>query len=385
MEPLKKIRSRLRSWSQVRFKEPIAIFESDDWGLWRSPGDKTTLESFGEPKIWGYDQLESIDELEAFYRVFEKYTDSEGNRPFAEANFVVSNPDFNATTTGGYKEIILKPITQDSERLTKWNEGISRKVFLPQYHGRLHFNYKKMHEALLNDPLSRKIFEAGIHGGMNNYKDGQWGLHSEYLDWTTGAIPENIQQWTLSGLDQFEKAFGYRAKSTVAPQYIFSPEMTGVFSEAGLTCIQGTNMQLYKTTDGTEYKRNLPNGSHHYKSLVGISRNVKFEPARGVEGWDTKAAIKNAKRLIASNIPVIIDSHRINYVGRFSVEGLSKLDQFMSELLKTGVRFVASFELAEAISNNGKYTEFWSGKTKQLHSIGESNIKKWIRDRVVTA
>ncbi len=385
MQPLKKIRSKLRSWSQVRFTEPIVIFESDDWGLWRSPEDKSVLESFGEPKIWGYDQLESVAELEAFYKLFEKFIDTEGNHPFAEANFVISNPDFKATQANGYHEIVLKPISKDPERLAKWKEGVNRKVFLPQYHGRLHFNYKRMLHALINDPVSRNIFEAGIHGGMNNYLEGKWGLHSEYLDWETGTIPDNLRQWTHTGLNQFEQVFGYRAKSTVAPQYIFTPGMAGVFREANLTCIQGTNMQLYKTEDGTEYKRNLPNGSSHYETLIGISRNVKFEPSRGVAAWNTDEALAAASRLIAGNIPVIIDSHRINYVGGFAANGIKELERFLEGLIRMKVRFMASFELAEAITSNGNYKEFFTGKNKNLEAIGEGPVKKWIRNLVVAA
>ena len=361
----------------------MVIFESDDWGLWRSPEDKSKLESFGEPKIWGYDQLESVAELESFYRIFEKFTCSDGHHPFAEANFVISNPDFQATAANGYNEIILRPISYEKERLVKWKEGLARKVFLPQYHGRLHFNYRRMLDALVNDPVSRKIFEAGIHGGMNNYTEGKWGLHSEYLDWSTGTVPENLRQWTLSGLDIFEEVFGYRAKSTVAPQYIFTPGMTSVFREANITCIQGTNMQLYKTNDGTEYKLNLPNGSEHYNSIVGISRNVKFEPARGVPSWDVDAALVSASKLIRQHIPVIIDSHRINYVGQFAEEGRAKLERLLEGLIRQKVRFMSSFELAEAIRNNGQYTRFFSGEKCNLDAIGEGPVKKWIRNRVV--
>ena len=385
MEPLKKVRARLRNWSQVRFREPVVIFESDDWGLWRSPEDKSALESFGEPKIWGYDQLESVDELEAFYSVFEKYTDSLGNRPFAEANFVISNPDFQATTSNHYREIVLKSISTEKEKLPKWKDGIRRKVFLPQYHGRLHFNYQRMLNALVTDPLSRKIFEAGIHGGMNNFTEGKWGLHSEYLDWSSGAVPDNIRDWTHAGFDHFEKVFGYRAKSTVAPQYIFTPGMTGIFREAGVSCIQGTNMQLYKSVNGSEHKRNLPNGSAHYDSLIGISRNVKFEPSRGVAAWNAESALSNVKRLVAGNIPVIIDSHRINYVGRFANDGRKHLERLLDGLVKLNVRFMASFELAEAITNTGQYTEFFSGNKQQVEPVAENTFKKWFRNRIVTA
>ena len=385
MNALKKVRARLRSWSQVRFLEPVVIFESDDWGLWRSPEDKTILESIGEPKIWGYDQLESVAELEAFYSVFEDFRDQKGNHPFAEANFVVSNPDFTATSSKSYREIVLKPIASDPERISKWKEGIQRKVFLPQYHGRLHFNYQRMLSAIHADPVSRKIFDAGIHGGMNNYTEGKWGLHSEYLDWHSGSVPENIREWTHHGFDEFEKSFGYRAKSTVAPQYIFTPGMAGVFRDAGVSCIQGTNMQMYKSPDGREHKLNLPNGSGHYSALTGISRNVKFEPARGVPSWNADVALKNAKRLIALNIPVIIDSHRINYTGRFAAEGRRQLRQLLEGLQMFNVRYLASFELAEAVTSDGHYTEFFTGKKEFLTPVGENSFKKWFRDRIVKA
>lgn len=378
-----RIKSRLRVLTALKCKQPIVLFHSDDWGMVRSPKDKSFITKFGEPKVWAYDQLESVEELELIYNILSKYKDSNQNHPIIEANFVVSNPDFSATKKADYQSIILKPITEYPELIKKWNEGIKRRVFIPQYHGRLHFNYDKMLDMVQNDPVSKEIFDLEFHGGLNNYKQGNWTLHSEYQKWEDGSqLPyEQLLKWLNEGISDFHKAFGYSPKSTIAPQYIFTPTTAKAFVEAGFKTIQGTNMQMYKKNNRA-ISKNIPTGSVYYKGLVALSRNLKFEPSRGHLDWKYEAAIMKCKILIKKNIPIIIDSHRINYVGKFAEEGREELDKLLANLTKLGCLFLSSEELGDAIRNNGTYQEFGTNIQRKIQFTNNSKLVKFIRNQL---
>lgn len=378
-----RIKSRLRLLTALKCKQPIVIFQSDDWGMVRSPENKDFIPKFGKPKVWAYDQLESVEELELLYQVLSKYSDGNQNPPFIEANFIVSNPDFITTQKNGYQELILKPITQYPELIKKWNEGIKKRIFIPQYHGRLHFNYEKMLNMIQNDPKSKEIFDLHLHGGLNNYKQGSWTLHSEYQKWEDGSeLPyEQLLQWLNSGISDFQNAFGYSPKSTIAPQYVFTPTTAKAFVESGFTTVQGTNMQMYKKGD-IAISRNIPTGSTYYQGLIALSRNVKFEPSRGHKDWKYEAAIRKCKYLIDKNTPIIIDSHRINYVGKFAEEGREDLDKLMSSLTKLGCLFLSSEEFGDAISNGGAYQEFGTNIQRKIHFFNNSKHVRFLRNRL---
>ncbi|MDW5290743.1 hypothetical protein [Formosa sp. PL04] len=378
-----RIKSRLRAFSTLKCKQPIVIFQSDDWGMVRAPENKDFISNFGEPKIWAYDQLESEEELELIFQMLLKYKDANDNPPLIEANFIVSNPDFEATKENGYQSIVLKSISQYSELNKKWNEGVKRRIFIPQYHGRLHFNYDKMLDMIQNDPESKAIFDLQLHGGVNNYNKGNWTLHSEYQRWEDGTeLPYNqLLQWIEVGISDFFNVFGYYPKSTIAPQYVFTPTTARAFAELGFQSIQGTNMQAYKKNNLKRLK-NIPTGSTYYKGLIASSRNIKFEPSRGNTDWKYESVIKKCVNLINKKIPVIIDSHRINYVGKFGEEGREDLDKLIGDLIKRGCRFLTSEEFSEAVINNGHYSEFGTGKKRKIEFINNSKIIQLLRNRL---
>ena len=79
---------------------------------------------------------------------------------------------------------------------------------------------------------------------------------------------------------------------------------------------------------------------------------------------------------------MIFDSHRINYVGKFGVQGRTELLTLLNGLEKMNVRYLTTFELAEAIKGGGAYTDFCSGKMHYITPVGESALKKSIRNSV---
>ncbi len=383
MKIVNSLKYRLRLFFALKVKTPVVIFQSDDWGMVRAPKNKSFIPIFGEPKIWAYDQLESVDELELLYDVLSNYKDSNDNHPFIEANFIVSNPDFEATKKNDYKRLILTPISQFTELLTTWRKGVNKRLFFPQYHGRLHFNKEKMLQMIQHDSVSRKIFDLHFHGGINNYKKGGLSLHSEYQKWEDGSeLPlEELVTWIEEGKIHFYNAFGYYPKSTIAPQYVFTPTTARAFEKTNFEVLQGTNMQMYKANNQI-ITTHTPTGNQLANHLIAIGRNVKFEPSRGVDKWKYERAIESCKNLIRHNIPIIIDSHRINYVGEFAEEGREELNKLLNDLIGLGCVFLSSVEFAEAINNRGLYKEFGTNKDKKITIYNNTSLTKGIRKKL---
>lgn len=383
MKIKQKISARLRLLTTLQCQQPVVIFQSDDWGMIRSPKNKDFIPKYGQPKVWAFDQLESVEELDKIYKILSSYRDDHQNHPFIEANFIVSNPDFEATKKSGYQSIILNPITEHTELLEKWKEGLKRRIFIPQYHGRLHFNYDKMLEMIQNDPVSREIFDSHLHGGINNFKKGNWTLHSEYQRWEDGSEwhYEQLLKWLQDGISDFYNAFEYIPRSTIAPQYVFTPTTAKAFAEAGFLAVQGTNMQMYRY-ENKKISKNIPTGSTYYKGLIALGRNVKFEPSRSNADWKYDAAINKCKLIIKRNKPVIIDSHRINYVGKFAEEGREEIDRLMDALTSLGCIFLSSEEFTEAIKNYGIYTEFGTQKKRKIDFKNNSKVIQFLRNQL---
>ena len=208
-------------------------------------------------------------------------------------------------------------------------------------------------------------------------------LHSEYQKFDDGSEwPYNkLLKWIELGVSDFYNAFGYYPKSTIAPQYVFTPTTAKAFTEMGFKSIQGTNMQMYKKHKVIK-SNNIPTGSTYYTGLIALSRNLKFEPSRGNIEWKYEVAIEKCKLLINKNIPVIIDSHRINYVGKFAKEGREELDKLMNSLTDLGCVFLSSAEFTEAIINEGIYQEFGTHKKRKIEFINNSKIIQLIRNQI---
>jgi hypothetical protein len=357
------------------------VIESDDWGMYRAPEDTSAIHRWGKPTEWAFDRLETVPELNALYDVLRRRKDALGASPKFVANMITARPDFDAMKASNYATLALTPLREfPAELVQAWKLGLREGLFIPQYHGRLHFNAEQFLQDLQTDERSREIFAAGWHGGLSNLKESDWRLHSEYLHWRRGEeiSRATLQAWIANGLKEFRDVFGFSSQSTIAPNYIFSPQVAALWAELGITCVQGCNMVMYKERQRS-IRRNLPIGSTKYPGLIAISRNVKFEPARGRKDWMADAALRGAEFLFARKIPVVIDTHRINYVSALANAGIADLDRLLDGLASFNVRYLTSFELADAIRDNGPYTDFVTGEARSLTPVSNSRVKRLVR------
>ena len=373
---------RVYNWSQWRCAEPVVIFESDDWGLARRPCSEF-LRTYGEPGSWAEEQMETPEDLAKLYEVLDSHHDAVGRPACFTANFIVGNPDFEAISRDRFTNYYDIPIGQDKELKEEWLEGMERRVLYPQYHGRTHF----WPEAWLRDlrdsiPGAREMFDQRYHGGISLLKKQGWRYHSEYTDWKTGKQREHdeLMDWLKVGVEYFQQLFGFFPRSTIASHFVLTPEIARAWHAIGGQFVQGAGLRVIRLPGGGVHVVTHALGERSPEGLLLMRRTVKFEPRLGKSSYDKDGALREAEQCFRSNIPVIIDTHRINYTGRWREDSLRSLDSFLHELGVYRPRFLTSVEIGEAIDQNGNYRDVWTGETQCLTSL-ESPWRKMLRDR----
>lgn len=343
------------------------VFESDDWGKVAGREDGIYPAEFGERTDWSHDRLENEAELETLYALLESFKNDFERQPAFTANFIVSNPDFEKTILDKYRRLHLQSIDENFPQLhKKWIDGISRGVFYPQYHGRLHYNTDRYLYALQNDEKTKFLFDQGINGGMENFSQTKKNLYSEYFRTDLSSSVLDLNSWIESGLKDFERIFRIKSASTIAPNYYIHPSNFENLADCGIQFLQGGNKILY-TQNGTEFHCNFCQGTKFNQKLTILARNHKFEPKRNKLEWQADFSIQAAKHWFKIGAPVVIDTHRFNYVSGFAENSLRQLRKFLEAMRSVqDLRILTTPELGQAITNNGLYTDVFSCKEKQL-------------------
>ena len=367
-----KVASLLRFYGHFRFREPILVLESDDWGLERNAGRLAELQAVGTPRYAAYDRLESTADLESLYQLLECFTDVFGHPYKLVANFIVENPDYETTIQSGFKKIYRSPIYEKRELQQKWQEGFQRRVFYPQYHGRYHFNVHKMERELRSDFREcRRIFRRAINDSYGNLEESADHNWSEYQDWSIASelSVDEQEKWIGEGLNIFRKTFGFASESTIAPHFVFTPSTIKAMQRCGIRYIQGGNEQVFKVGPRLKKCRRFSLGASYYQGVVMLSRLVKFEPARGNKNWDVEAVRRKIKWLFEQRVPVVIDTHRINYSGTAGDTGRHKLEKLLRYVQSFAPVVLSSDELGEAIAGRGVFVHRFSGEEVRLSPL----------------
>lgn len=374
----RRVLRRLRFWAHWRCVEPVVVFESDDWGMERRDCAEF-IRTFGEPAEWASEQTETPDDLRQLYQVLERYRDDTGRPACFTANFVVANPDFAAITRSDFSSYHERSIAQSDGLRDFWLEGMARQVFMPQYHGRSHF----WPEALLRDlradaPGARAMCERNLPGGLAMLKGQNWRYHSEYLDWHDGQQPQaaEVAAWVRDGVAHFREVFGFVPRSTIAPNYIFTPHAVRAWREAGIEFIQGAGYRLLRQADGGSRAISHVLGERTPEGLLLMGRTVKFEPRPSRPQQGLAAALRQIEACFRDHMPVVIDTHRINYVGAGRQGALDALDSILKAIQPFRPRFLTTVELGEAVSQAGAYRDSWTGVPGRLTPLDPSWRKR---------
>ena len=224
-------------------------------------------------------------------------------------------------------------------------------VFYPQFHGREHLNVTRWMKALQtkNEAVLTSFEQQTTYSGKGDYS------FMEAYDWDKPEEVNDHKKIIKEGLDLFEKQFGFRSKSFIAPCYNWDTELEPFLAGEGIEWIQGLRTQLQPTGVFDQYE---PIRHHFAQENKGIRYNVRncfFEPSMLPQKDWVNSCLAQVQSAFLFNKPAVICSHRINYVGYIDPKngdrGLKDLSSLLKAIVKKWpeVQFISTDQLTDYI------------------------------------
>lgn len=352
----------------TRLDRKLVVIESDDWGSIRMPSREVfnRLQAEGhhpgtDPYL-RFDALESDQDLERLFEVLGSVKDGAGKPAVITANAVVANPDFDRIEKDDFEQYHYEPFTETCKRYegrskvhSLWKEGMSRGIFVPQFHGREHLHVGRwMRDLRQNDPLMRKAF-ANRMISISSEKLGVRFGYMEGMDYFNEQDRLSRASILASGHQLFRELTGYDSKTFIANCYIWDNMVEEVLEAEGVKVMQGILNQLRPEGDGTHTPVRHYMGQRSVTGMKYTVRNVFFEPSLyNNSDWVDEAMSRIAIAFFWKK-PAIIGSHRLNYISSIDPvngeQNLGLLGKLLSSIVRKwpDVEFVSSADLAELV------------------------------------
>ena len=361
----------LRGWCT---KRKIVIIESDDWGSIRVPQDVEYVD-YQKDVLKGdvFDQIDSLatpEDLSLLFDVLYKFKDSKGRHPIVTADTVVANPDFKKIYDSGFREYFYEPFTTTLQKyrgcensFVLWREGINHGIFYPQFHGREHLNIPMWLNALRNDYSGiRKTFSMNAWQSSVRVDEDERRFIVRTFNYKNEEELSFMKDSIIDGLNLFEKIFGFRSESFMAPCYCWGNEIEKVLHQNGVDMLQSGWIQVLPLLEqGKKIKRHYM-GERNSIGQIYTIRNVTFEPSVIYKSDWIDFVLSQINRAFRWNKPAIISMHRVNCVGAIKKvnrdNNLRLLEALIRRILHKfpNVEFLTSNELGRLILK-GEYYE----------------------------
>jgi hypothetical protein len=348
----------------------VVIIESDDWGSIRMPSKPIydslkkagiDIETGDNYRYNKYDTLASSDDLELLFDVLSAVKDKTGRPAVITPMSLVANPDFIKIKESRFQDYFYEPFTETLKRqkgcensFKLWEEGINKRLFVPQFHGREHLNVNVWLRDLQENDLNALIaFDHGTWGFNNcNAHKIFYQAAFELNDPAEIAYHRSVIK---DGLQLFEKLHGYKARYFVPPNGPVNNGLLETASENGIKYVLGSGIQRESMGNGKVRKHIHWLGQKTKYGQHYILRNCSFEPSLETKDW-VDSCMDEIKTAFKWRKPAIISSHRVNFIGELYPEnrdrGLRQLKLLLDSVVKTwpDVEFMTSNELGDLIA-----------------------------------
>lgn len=354
-----------------RTKGHYVVIESDDWGSIRMK-DKVTYEKFlryGFEKSMCYfdwnDSLESANDLSDLFDVLHSVKGSDGHDVVFTPLALCANPNFEEIKKNSFNKYVYELVTdtykrsgntEKSYKLVK--QGISEKIFMPQFHGREHLHVKRWMEALKSGKKSEQIQFETQSLTCTNLPDEKFVSTNLSWDPAFSFIKreelQELKEIVSDGLRLFQKLYGYKASSFGAPCGIVDDELLEYMKDYGILGLN-CGQHFIPQSDGTLKLVNNKWGDRSRVGQVFWRRNCTFEPSRNQDKDWVDSCMAEIKIAFRWGKPAVINSHRVNFIGSIFPENRDKtLKQFrrlLNEIVKNwpDVQFISSDQLLKLL------------------------------------
>jgi PGF-pre-PGF domain-containing protein len=305
----------------------LIVIESDDWmsySAWETinTSAKEIMEGLGYDRssnIWNNDTLESVTDLNLLLDVLQPYG------AVFSPGMVTCLPDFDAISANSYTEFVCYNSSNGSlpayfsdrgNILAAHVQGYRDGVWMPEYHGRTHFNTEFWLEHLRDG-------DANATDAFDNYivsANDTSTIYSEYNQGLGGVPQFNYSfqnNMVTEGIGYFVNMFGFYPNKTICPNYRGDNTTVIVLRENGILGTRG-RISYYNST-GTRIYINISELGTDY-SFAGLTET---SASLGYVDWyyhityrgDNMTALQQQfNNTFAAGDMYVAPSHRINYV-----------------------------------------------------------------------
>lgn len=352
-------------------KRKIVVIESDDWGALRMPS-KAAYNSMLQVGIpvnqcgySTYDSLETVTDLQAIFEMFESLKTKNHSHPVITANTIVANPDYRKIKDDNFEtyhfETIEKTFNDRQgglQTLALIKEGMERKFYFPQLHGREHvFINNWMSHLKAGDTATRVAFDNDVFGLSVTLSKEQRKSYLSALDFHDESELVAHEQILKDAQQTFQNLFGFSSESFIAPNYTWHPKHEPMLKNIGVKYIQGGRAQKSPTPDGyTTIKHYM--GEQNKLGQHYIIRNASFEPSTRKSIHWHKKIMQEAKCAFLIGAPLVISTHRVNFMGGIveqnRTQNIALFKKIMQDIIKQypDVEFMTSVQLGKLMSKN---------------------------------
>ncbi len=339
----------IQNYQGWRTNRKIIVIESDDWGTIRMPSKQVfnKLLSFGirvdNCPFNKYDSLATQDDLEALFTVLHSFKDKNGKPAVITANTIVCNPSFEKISQSNFDTYHYESFTKtldsyDGKRsaLPLWFEGIDAGVFVPQFHGREHVNVNRWLQYLQNKSKETlEAFHCGVFGLSTNIVKEKRRSYLAAYDYESIEEIDYISQSIQEGTSIFRNIFGYHAKSFIAPNYTWDSPIEEVLIKSNIKYLQSGPFQQLPI-GGKELKlsiRRITGEINSFNQIYTV-RNCTFEPSVSPDIDSVANCLRQISLAFRCKTPAIINSHRLNFIGRIEEKNRTSNIILLKKLLK---------------------------------------------------
>lgn len=366
----KKNLKNIQGW---RTDRKIVVIESDDWGSVRMPS-KNSLNRLSAKGLrvenchyMMNDSLASIEDLNLLFSILSKHKSESDTKPVITANTIVANPDFKAIREDNwskyyYNDLIstFKNFNVDTHSLEYWHVGMNEGVFRPQFHGREHIQVERwMNYLQKEDPETIIAFNENVYGVSTSVTNNSRQSFMAAFDFDTKEELSNVCKIVDEGLKIFEKIFGFKSLTSIAPNYTWNHDVEMTLMRNGVKYLQGGQVQRIPNfhNQSKEYSRHFM-GQKNQLNQIYLIRNCSFEPSSNPSKNWLESCLSEISIAFRWNKPAIIESHRVNYVGFINSSNRNKnlelLDTLLQKIIERwpDVEFMSSDQLGDFIENS---------------------------------
>ena len=348
----------------------IVVISVDDYGNVRldSAKSRSNMNKKGlkvNDRFDALDTLETREDLSMLYDALTCVRDKHGRHAVFTPFALPCNINFEKMAKDNYEkyeyELLPESYAKLSEKDPKaykatwslWQEGIDKGIIVPQFHGREHLNLKVFKEKLAaKDPELLIALKNRSYTSISSTGYQSIGYTAAF-EFDKFEENDKFKEIIKTGLDDFEKVFGYRSVHFNPPGGREHPIIHQYLKDCGVRYLDTPLIKKEHQGEGKYEKVLNYTGKKNHLGMTYQVRNVVFEPTHE-RGFDwVNYSLKQIETAFFWNKPAIISSHRVNFCGHIDPKnreiGINSLKTLLQKIVKKWpeVEFMSSVELGD--------------------------------------